>query len=170
MIETERLRLRRPTPDDFDASYAMWSDPRVTEHIGGTPSTRGQAWSRLLAVFGHWAIYPFGSFVVEEVSSGAFVGEVGLSHFKRDITPPIDAFPEAGWALSPGMHGRGYATEALRALLSWADATIDAPRIVALITETNMASLRVAAKTGFREFTRTAFNGKQVIMFERLRK
>ena len=34
MIETDRLRLRRPRPEDFAASYAMWSDPRVTEHIG----------------------------------------------------------------------------------------------------------------------------------------
>ena len=146
-------------------------DPRVTEHIGGTPSTRGQSWSRLLAVIGHWTAYPFGSFVVEETSTGAFVGEVGLSHYKRDITPPVDAFPEAGWVLAPAMHGRGYATEALRALLAWADGTIDAPRIVALITETStVASLRVAAKSGFREYARTTFNGKPVIMFERLRK
>jgi RimJ/RimL family protein N-acetyltransferase len=170
LIETERLRMRRPAPRDFDASYAMWSNPRVTEHIGGTPSTRGQAWSRLLAVIGHWTAYPFGSLVVEEASTGAFVGEVGLSHYKRDITPAIDEFPEAGWAFSPAMQGRGYATEALRALLAWADATIDAPRIVALITETNGASLRVAEKSGFREYARTTFNAKPVILFERLRK
>jgi RimJ/RimL family protein N-acetyltransferase len=169
LIETERLRLRRPTSGDFDASYAMWSDPRVTEHIGGTPSTRQQTWIRLLSMIGHWTALPYGNFVVEEASTGAFAGEVGLFNFKRDITPPIDQFPEAGWAFSPAMQGRGYATEALQALLTWADATLEAPRIVALINEANTPSLRVAKKTGFREHVRTTFNGHPVLMFERLR-
>jgi RimJ/RimL family protein N-acetyltransferase len=167
MIETERLRLRMPTPDDFDASYAMWSDPRVTEHIGGVPSTRTQTWSRLLAVIGHWTVFPYGSFVVEETATGAFAGEIGLSHYKRDITPSIDAFPEAGWAFATSMHGRGYATEALRALLAWADATIAAPRIVALIGESNLASLRVAEKAGFREYDRLTYNRIPARLFER---
>jgi RimJ/RimL family protein N-acetyltransferase len=167
MIETERLRLRKPTPNDFDASYTMWSDPRVTEHISGVPSTRSQTWSRLLAVIGHWTAFPYGSFVVEEAATGAFAGEIGLSHFKRDITPSIDAFPEAGWAFSPAMHGRGYATEALRGVLAWADATIRAPRIVALSGEANVASLRVAEKAGFREYDRITFNGIPARLVER---
>ncbi len=163
--------MRRPTPDDFDASYAMWSDPRVTQHIAnGMPSTRQQSWLRVLAAIGHWSARPYGTLVVEEASTGAFVGEVGLYHFKRDILPSIDDIPEAGWALAPAMQGRGYATEAVNAMLAWADAALDATRIVALITETNAASIGVAGKTGFREHVRTTFNAQPVIMYERQRK
>jgi RimJ/RimL family protein N-acetyltransferase len=77
--------------------------------------------------------------------------------------------PEAGWVLSPAMQGRGYATEALLGVLDWADATLDAPRIVAIVNEANAGSLHVAAKAGFREWRRTTFLEKPVILFERLR-
>jgi len=169
MIETERLRLRRVRPDDYDASYAMWSDPRVTEFIGGLPSTRQQTWMRLLGGIGHWTALPYGPLVVEEAATGTFVGEVGLFHFKRDIAPSIDEFPEAGWVCSPAMQGRGYATEAMQGVLQWADATLEAPRIVAIISEANVASIRVAEKIGFRECARTTFNGLPVLLFERVR-
>jgi RimJ/RimL family protein N-acetyltransferase len=167
MIETERLRLRRPRPDDFAASHAMWSDPRVVEHLGRVPSGRQQSWTRLLTAIGHWQIHPFGPFIVEEKTTGAFAGEVGLFHFMREIAPSIDAFPEAGWGFSPAVHGRGYATEAVGAMLAWADATIAAPRIVAIIAVDNVASIRVAEKNGFREWTRTTFNDGPVVLLER---
>jgi RimJ/RimL family protein N-acetyltransferase len=147
----------------------MWSDPRVYEHISRAPSARQQSWSRVLTAIGHWAVLPFGPLVVEEKATGAFAGEVGLFNFKREISPSIDAYPEAGWVLAPPMHGRGYATEAVAALLRWADATLDAPRIVAIIAEGNAASLRVARKAGFAEWERTTFSDSNVILLERLR-
>src|SRR3712207_9437347 len=39
-IDTERLMLRGPRREDFEESFAMWGDPRVTKYIGGKPSTR----------------------------------------------------------------------------------------------------------------------------------
>ena len=35
VIETERLRLRGHRRDDFAACCALWSDPVVTQYIGG---------------------------------------------------------------------------------------------------------------------------------------
>src|SRR5580700_4213983 len=130
MIETDRLLLRRPLARDFDASHAMWSDPSVVEYITSVPSTRAQTWSRLLAAIGHWETIGYGPFVVEEAASAAFVGEMWLFEHHREITPPIDGVPEAGGSVTPSMQGRGYATEALRAALRWADATLAAPRTV----------------------------------------
>jgi RimJ/RimL family protein N-acetyltransferase len=169
MIESERLILRPHRPQDFESSHAIWSDPIVVRYISGVPSTRQQSWARVLTSIGHWNVMPYGPLVVLEKSTGAHVGEVGLFHFKRDITPSIDAFPEAGWVFSPAVHGRGYATEAVMALLAWADATLSAPRIVAIVGEENAASLRVAEKCGFREFRRTTFMESAVRMFERTR-
>jgi RimJ/RimL family protein N-acetyltransferase len=169
MIETERLRLRAPRPEDFDASHAMWSDLRTVEHIGGVPSTRQQSWLRILTSIGHWNTLPYGPLVAEEKTTGAFAGEVGLFHFKRSIEPSIDAFPEAGWVFSPAMQGRGYATEAVRGLLAWADVTLDAPQTVAIVTVDNIASIRVAEKVGFHEWQRTTFNDMPVVLFKRER-
>jgi RimJ/RimL family protein N-acetyltransferase len=59
----------------------------------------------------------FGFWVVREKSTGRFVGEVGLANFRRDIEPSLGESKEAGWVLSPWAHGKGFATEAVRAAL-----------------------------------------------------
>jgi RimJ/RimL family protein N-acetyltransferase len=169
MIETARLLLRRPRASDFDASHAMWSDERVVQYISGVPSSRAQSWARLLAMIGHWETMAYGPFIIEEASTAAFVGDMWLFEHKREITPSIDGVPEAGWAVTPAMQGRGYATEALLGALRWADATLNAPRTVAVINEANLISVRVAEKASFREYGRTTLSQKPVILFERLR-
>lgn len=167
-LDTERLILRGHTPADFDECAAMWGDPRVTEFIGGRPSTAEEVWTRVLRYAGMWALLGFGYWVVRERDTGRFVGEVGFADFRREVTPPLDV-PEAGWVLAPWAHGRGYATEAVRAALAWGDAHLAAPRTVCMIAPENAPSIRVAQKLGFREFARTRFKGDDTLLFERLR-
>ncbi len=102
----------------------MWADPIVTKYISGRPSTVQQTWSRLLTYVGHWNLMGFGYWAIEEKSSGDFVGEAGLADFKRDIAASMKGSPELGFALVPRVHGKGYATEAVRGVLSWADVNI----------------------------------------------
>jgi RimJ/RimL family protein N-acetyltransferase len=39
-LETDRLILRPHVREDFDESYALWSDETVTRFIGGKPFSR----------------------------------------------------------------------------------------------------------------------------------
>jgi RimJ/RimL family protein N-acetyltransferase len=167
-LETERLVLRGHTPADFDECAAMWGDPRVTEFIGGRPSTAEEVWTRVLRYAGMWALLGFGYWVVRERETGRFVGEMGFADFRREVTPPLDA-PEAGWVLAPWAHGRGYATEAVRAVLAWGDAHLAAPHTVCMIAPQNAPSIRVAEKLGYREFARTTFKGDDTLLFQRPR-
>ncbi len=166
-IVTDRLVLRAHRLDDFDASFAMWSDPVVTRFIGGKPSTEQQAWSRLLVYAGHWALMRFGYWAVEEKASREFIGEVGFADFKRDIDPLMRDVPELGWALVSRVHGRGFATEAVGAVVAWGDAHFKSGRTVCLIDPENLASVRVAQKCGYREFNRTLFNNRPTVFFQR---
>jgi RimJ/RimL family protein N-acetyltransferase len=168
VIETERLILRAHTLDDFGACAAMWGDPRVTRHIGGRPSTEEEVWARVLRYAGLWALLGYGYWALEERESGRFVGEAGFADFRREVTPPLDA-PEAGWVLAPWAHGRGYATEAVRAALAWGDAHLAARATVCMIAPENAASIQVAAKCGYRERTRTTYKDEDTIVFERPR-
>jgi RimJ/RimL family protein N-acetyltransferase len=168
-IETARLVLRAHRLDDFDACARMWADAQVTRFIGGRPSTEQESWSRLLRYAGHWALLGFGYWALEEKSSGRFAGELGFADFKRELTPSIRGTPELGWVLAPEAQGKGYATEALQAAIAWADARFSWPRTVCLIHPDNQASLRVAAKCGYREKLRTELHGAPTILFERLR-
>ncbi len=110
-LETPRLVLRAHEARDLDAVAALWSDPEVVRYISGTPFTRAESWSRILRYAGLWPIVGYGYWAVEERATGRFVGDVGLADFARELSPPIYETPEAGWVLSPLMHGKGYATE-----------------------------------------------------------
>ena len=167
VIETERLRLRGHRMDDFMPSAAMWADSRVTQFIGGRTFSEEETWARLLRYVGHWPLLGFGYWVVEERATASFAGEVGLADYKRQIEPSIKGMPELGWVLVPRVHGRGYATEAVRAALAWGEAHLTSSRTVCLIQPENVASIRVAGKCGFREYCRTAYKDQPVILFSR---
>ena len=166
-LETERLIMRPHVRADFDESLAMWSDPEVIRFIGGQPFSREEVWARLLRYVGHWTLLGFGYWVVRDKASGRFVGEVGFADFQRQIEPALDGTPEIGWALTPAAHGRGYATEAVRAALRWADAQWPAADTACIIAPDNTASLRVAQKCGYLEWVRTSYKGKPTIQFRR---
>jgi RimJ/RimL family protein N-acetyltransferase len=165
-IETERLLLRGHTVADFAALAEMWADPAVVRYIGNQPSTTEQSWARLLRYAGHWSLLGFGFWAIEERASGRFAGEIGLADFKREIDPPIGAL-ETGWALAAWAHGRGFATEALRAVLAWADAKFPGRPTACVIEPDHAASRRVAEKCGYAEVGRTTYHGDPIVVFRR---
>ncbi len=115
VLETERLRLRGHRVNDFANCAAMWADPVVVRHTVGKPLTEEESWRRLLGYVGHWAVMGFGFWVAEEKATGRFVGEIGFVDYKRDLRPSLKGVPEIGWVLASHAHGKGFATEAVRA-------------------------------------------------------
>ena len=167
VLITPRLRLRPHRPNDLEACAAMWGDEAVARFIGGRPSTRDETWSRILRYAGLWALLGYGYWAVERLSDGRFIGDVGFADFKREISPSMEGLPEMGWAFSADVHGQGMATEAVRAALSWLDDRADAS--VCIIAPENGASIRVAAKAGFKELAWTTFRGDPTVMYRRER-
>lgn len=170
MLETTRLRLRAHQPGDLSAYVAMWSDPDVVRYTIGEPLPPQRTWMRLLGHRGHWSVLGFGYWAVEEKETGRYIGELGFGHFKRDLHASVDTVPELGWALVLSAHGKGYATEALRAVVAWGEAHFESDRTVCIIDPGNHVSARVADKLGFREYTRVAnMEGHTKILRERYR-
>jgi RimJ/RimL family protein N-acetyltransferase len=172
VIETERLRLRGHRPEDFADCAAMWADPVVTRYIGGKPLSEEDVWARTLRYVGHWAWLGFGYWVVEEKSTGNFAGEMGFSDWKREIEPSLKDVPELGWVLATRVHGKGYATEAVRAAMAWGDANIRTAQLaigkmVCIIHPEHQRSIWVAEKSGFKEVLRTTYKGEPTILFAR---
>ena len=66
--------------------------------------------------------------------------------------------------LAPWAHGKGFATEAVRAILAWGAAHLGG-RTVCMIDPANLASIRVAEKCGYKEFARTTYKGEPTILF-----
>lgn len=165
-LESERLSFRSHRLDDFDESAAMWADPSVTRHIGGSPFSAEETWTKLLRYVGLWQLLGFGYWVIREKASGRFVGEVGFADFHRQIEPSFRGAPEMGWALAPWAQGKGLATEAVRAASDWGRVHLRSSRTVCMIHPDNLASIRVAEKCGFEEFARTTYKGQPTVLFQ----
>ena len=69
--------------------------------------------------------------------------------------------------LLPAAQGRGLASEALRAVLGWTDATFPDQTTTCIIDVHHGASLRVAEKAGYRERIRTTYHGDPCVVLER---
>ena len=168
ILTTERLVLRPHVHADFEACYALWSDPRTVRFIGGVPATAQDAWFRLQRYGGMWALQGYGFWAVTDRASGAYVGNAGLMEAMRGVEG-LDGVPEAGWVLGPEIGGRGLATEAMRAVLGWADAHLEDGRTACIIDPDNAASLRVADKLGYREVGRPLFREQPTVLLYRER-
>ena len=89
------------------------------------------------------------------------------ANYKRDVQPSLEGMPEAGWVLAREAHGKGYATEALRAVIGWGELRFGKTRTACMIHPENAASIRVAEKCGYREPKLASYKGESVLLFMR---
>jgi RimJ/RimL family protein N-acetyltransferase len=137
VLETERLKLRRWCGADIASNTAMLSDPGTARFItvDGKPITDElNGWRNAAIMAGHWVLHGAGMFVVEEKSSGTFVGRVG------PWFPPGWPGFEVGWGIAKEFRGKGYAVEAARASIDWVFASFELDQIMHCIDQENTAS------------------------------
>lgn len=167
VIETERLILRAFEPDDLDSYAAIESDTEVMRYISGAPVPRETVWVNLLRHRGMWAAMGFGFFAVVDKADGALIGEAGLQDRQRDMMPSLDGTLEAGWIFAARAQGKGYAREAMRAVLNWRDTAHSEKPVTCIIHPENRRSIALANDLGFKEQARTVYHDGPVIIFRR---
>lgn len=150
VLETPRLCLRGHRADDYATLAMLWADPVVMRYMGGQPLTAQEVWLRLLRYPGLWCLLGYGFWAIEETASGRLIGDIGYMDVKRAMEPPLDGMPELGWMLASDAQGKGYAGEALQAVLAWGRAHFGPHRAGCIIDPDNTASIRLATKAGFR--------------------
>lgn len=166
-IETARLRLRAHRADDHPVCTDIWSNPDVIRHIGGRALTAEESWKRLLQYRGMWQLVGYGYWAVEEKDSGSYIGDVGFADLRRDLQPSLQGMLECGWVLSPKVHGKGYASEAVGAALAWAERDRPDLQVVCIIAPENQPSIRVAEKAGFRLWQSSTYHDSPTLVFTR---
>ena len=139
-LMTERLTLRAPEAADFEAYAAFYASERSIWEDG--PLSRGAAWAEFAASAGGWVLRGFGAFSLVERASGRYLGEVGL------YQPAHYPEPEIGWILMAEAEGRGFASEAARAVRAWAYGSLGLGPLVSYIAPGNRRSIRLAERLG----------------------
>ncbi|HEY2584433.1 MAG TPA: GNAT family N-acetyltransferase [Tepidisphaeraceae bacterium] len=162
IAETVRLRLRHFHIVDGDAMDRVFTDPEVMRYGQGAQT---QAWVRKWlrgCLEDYHQKWGFGLWAVVERQTHQTVGFCGLSHF-ADVDGQAET--EIGYRLARAYWGRGYATEAARAVREYAFATLGLSRLISIIDPRNAASVRVAEKTGLRFEKATVFRETPVSIY-----
>lgn len=147
-IITTRLRLDRLVPADAPVLFAYRGDDAVARYQGWRPADEAEAGrfiddqSRLaFRTPDSWA-----QLAIRDRSSGELLGDLG-AHFPANEDDPI----EFGVSLRPDRQGRGYAREAMGAMLDIAFGHWGYRRTVGSVDPRNVASIALLKSLGYRQ-------------------
>lgn len=150
ILTTERLRLEPASSRHRDVLLAMNGDPAVMRFIEGRPQTPEETDAWIRRQEDRWARHGRGWWTLFLAGTGEGIGASCVQHLEGDPEKEI----EIGWRLLPGHWGRGYATEAARAMVDFAFETLRVPRLYAVADPDNAASERVMQRLGMRDVGR----------------
>lgn len=144
-LETPRLKLEPYDDSHYEGLRVMDSDAGVMRYItGGIVKTPEETWEGIRRVQARWDKYNFSWWAIREKSSGAIVGAACLQHLANVDGAPL----EIGWRLVPDHMGKGYATEAAKAIVDYAVEQVGATYLVAVADPENIPSQRVMQRLG----------------------
>jgi RimJ/RimL family protein N-acetyltransferase len=172
VLETERLLLRAPVPEDAEPLAPMYADPEVMRYLGQgrtlKPRETEQSVQRMIA---GWEVDGFGLFTTVRKEDETVIGRVGLIVWNPETwqtVPAHDPGPtelEVGYTIGRPYWGQGYATEAAAAARDFALQRLGAKRLIALIIRGNDASENVARKLGFAHERDIRFGRREARLF-----
>jgi RimJ/RimL family protein N-acetyltransferase len=148
---SERLALRRPRESDLEPLLAGWADP---DSVGFT-GERNDLPAFLRGMIADMRAKqpgdqdpggPWFQYVVERIEDGAVVGDFGAG-----FGIPGERQVELGYRIHPDHRRKGYATEALAALIEHLIETHHIHRFVGVAASINAPSIAVLRSLGFRE-------------------
>ncbi len=141
-LETDRLVLRMFVEDDWRALHEHYSDAECTRYTFRRTLTEAGTWRAMASMAGHWALRGYGPYAVEEKSTQTVLGTIGLWY-------PLEwPEPEIKWALARRHQGKGYASEAVRAVQRMARQCMPELSLISFIDRENAASIRLAGAVG----------------------
>lgn len=150
-IRTERLLLRAFVIDDLDDAHAYQRLPEVSRYLYREPLDLDRT-RELVAKAAELTFAGEGDVLVLAVQTTESMRVIGEIVLKWTSTTARQA--EVGYVFHPSVGGRGYATEATRAVLDLGFRHYGFHRICARLDEQNTASAAVCRRLGMRQEAR----------------
>ena len=145
ILTTERLRLRPITHADAPEMIAIFSDPAVLRYLNDEPTdTLEKAIGLIDWLSGSFSKQDGLNWAITLPRDDKLIGTCGAYHWHRS-----DRHIDIGYHVAQAHWGKGYATEAARAIIGWCFDNLDVHRIQADCTDGHIASERVMLKCGF---------------------
>ncbi|TRD11382.1 GNAT family N-acetyltransferase [Erythrobacter insulae] len=151
VLETDRLVLRQIDESDAALHDRALNTPAVMGHLGGVIELH-EIEAKHAKSMASFAREGFGFMMMIEKAGGEFCGGdlVGHCGIKRvdNRHAPNPGDHEIGWIIREDRWRRGYAFEAMTAVIEWGFTSLDAPRLVALTSRANTGSWMLMKKLG----------------------
>lgn len=149
ILSTQRLILREWRDPDAAPYAALNADPRVREYF---PSvlTKDQSDTEMGRIRAGYERDGFCMFAAELISTGEFIGFIGIQTVTYTIPMVAQPTVEIGWRLAHAYWGKGLATEGAAAALRYALDAVKLPEIIAITVPNNVRSRRVMEKIGMK--------------------
>ena len=141
-LESVRLRLARPRDEDWQGLHAYYSDAECARYTFTNPLPEAETQRVTGALLKHWLRHGYGPYVLRDKASGKVVGLVGL-WFPREWPET-----EIKWAIIRSHWGKGYASEAARAVQAMLPVHLPQMRPISLIHAENERSIALALALG----------------------
>jgi RimJ/RimL family protein N-acetyltransferase len=151
LMRTQRLLLRPPIESDVEGLWCHVTDQRITEFLAWEPHRdKSDTLSMIVALREatnagkgyHWIID----------AGGHVAGLISLIDVRRKHRSWIYDRAELSYWLGPDYQGNGYATEAGRAIISFAFQKLRLHKVILGHADLNKSSERVALRLGFRKY------------------
>jgi len=146
VAETERLILRTIEPGDAAVQYRLLNTPTVMARLGGVKELH-EIEAKHAKGMALYAREGFSFLMMIEKATGELVGHCGIKLVDNPLARNLGDH-EIGWLVREDRWRRGYAEEAMRAVLDWASGRVGAPHVVALTSQLNVASWKLMEKLG----------------------
>lgn len=148
ILTTDHLILRTWKASDIPLMASISSDPLVMEHF---PAIQDIIATQALIdrINQHYEQFGYALYAVETKDTHEFIGFVGLNHPSFEIPnfqPQSLPIVEIGWRLSSQHWGKGYATEAAKAVLHYAFTELNLGEIISFTVVANSKSRRIMEK------------------------
>lgn len=144
-LYTERLHLRKMTTADSDILFKIWSDPDVTKFMNINNFTdESQAVDIIIYLDKLTQDNKAIRYSIIELKSNEIIGSCGYNSLDYE-----NAKTEIGYDIAKKHWGRGYAPEAISALLHYAFNSLSINRVEAKVEPENTNSIKVLQKLNF---------------------
>ncbi len=148
-IITERLILRKITPDDLEDMFLLDSNPDVVKYVGIQPLTKKeQSLTMIENIINQYQNNGTGRLAVIEKETNRFIGWSGIKLLTEEVNGFKNVY-ELGYRFLPEFWGKGYATESALASLDLGFNQLNADKIYAYADVDNDSSNHILTKLGF---------------------
>jgi len=159
LFQTSHFAFRPILESDLSYLLPLDGDPETMQFFPGGARTEDEIKNKIKTYSEFYTKNRYGVFMVFDLNSEDFIGRAGFAEIENGEI-------EIGYLISKNYWGKGYATQMVKDLLTWANTHIPKDKIIAFTPANHIASERVMQKAGMTYVKKDVMKGLDCVIYE----